>query len=413
MLNKIKLDNGLTIYLLPDNNKHTTYINLIVNFGGLNNKIIINNKKYNIKNGTAHFLEHLVLESSKYGDLMKFFGINGVGSNGFTSIDRTQFYIDCVENVENNLGILLSGIHEPIISDEIIDKIRGPILEEKKRSLDNKDTSSIYNASLNSILDTKGFKSILGDIEDINNINKNDIELAFNTFYRPENEIIVIGGKFNKDNILNVINEVYNDIKFNKDNIVKPTIIHKNTVNKKKVIIKEDISLEKSIISFKVDDLDMKPYDKLMLDTYLYYFLKNNFSVVSMLNTKLVNEDIIIGNINYSCNLVEGYHVIRIEANVKNKKLFNNIILDYFKNKKFVFDEDYFNLCKRNYIIDLITRSDDIYRTIDPLIENIISFKYENVDTIDDIENISFKTYKDIIMNLDFTNYSIALLEKK
>ena len=413
MLNKIKLDNGLTIYLLPDNNKHTTYINLIVNFGGLNNKIIINNKKYNIKNGTAHFLEHLVLESSKYGDLMKFFGINGVGSNGFTSIDRTQFYIDCVENVENNLGILLSGIHEPIISDEIIDKIRGPILEEKKRSLDNKDTSSIYNASLNSILDTKGFKSILGDIEDINNINKNDIELAFNTFYRPENEIIVIGGKFNKDNILNVINEVYNYIKFNKDNIVKPTIIHKNTVNKKKVIIKEDISLEKSIISFKVDDLDMKPYDKLMLDTYLYYFLKNNFSVVSMLNTKLVNEDIIIGNINYSCNLVEGYHVIRIEANVKNKKLFNNIILDYFKNKKFVFDEDYFNLCKRNYIIDLITRSDDIYRTIDPLIENIISFKYENVDTIDDIENISFKTYKDIIMNLDFTNYSIALLEKK
>lgn len=413
MLNKIKLDNGLTIYLLPDNNKHTTYINLIVNFGGLNNKIIINNKKYNIKNGTAHFLEHLVLESSKYGDLMKFFGINGVGSNGFTSIDRTQFYIDCVENAENNLGILLSGIHEPIISDEIIDKIRGPILEEKKRSLDNKDTSSIYNASLNSILDTKGFKSILGDIEDINNINKNDIELAFNTFYRPENEIIVIGGKFNKDNILNVINEVYNDIKFNKDNIVKPTIIHKNTVNKKKVIIKEDISLEKSIISFKVDDLDMKPYDKLMLDTYLYYFLKNNFSVVSKLNTKLVNEDIIIGNINYSCNLVEGYHVIRIEANVKNKKLFNNIILDYFKNKKFVFDEDYFNLCKRNYIIDLITRSDDIYRTIDPLIENIISFKYENVDTIDDIENISFKTYKDIIMNLDFTNYSIALLEKK
>lgn len=413
MLDKIKLDNGLTIYLLPDNNKHTTYINLIVNFGGLNNKVFINDKKYNIKNGTAHFLEHLVLESSKYGDLMKFFGVNGVGSNGFTSIDRTQFYIDCVENVENNLGILLSGIHEPIISDEIIDKIRGPILEEKKRSLDNKDTSSIYNASLNSILDTKGFKSILGDIEDINNINKNDIELAFNTFYRPENEIIVIGGKFNKDNILNVINEVYNDIKFNKNNIVKPTIIHKNTVNKKKVIIKEDISLEKSIISFKVNDLDMKPYNKLMLDTYLYYFLKNNFSVVSKLNTKLVNEDIIIGNINYSCDLVEGYHVIRIVANVKNKKIFNKIILDYFKNKKFIFDEDYFNLCKKNYIIDLITRSDDIYRTIDPLIENIVSFKYENIDTIDDIENILFDTYRDIIMNLDFGNYSVAMLEKK
>ena len=130
MLEEVKLDNGLRIYLVNDNNKHTTYINLIINFGGLDNKVIVDNKKYNIKNGTAHFLEHLVLESSEYGDLMKLFGVNGVGSNGFTSIDRTQFYIDCVDNIYNNLGILLTGLHSPIINDDILNKVRGPILEE-------------------------------------------------------------------------------------------------------------------------------------------------------------------------------------------------------------------------------------------------------------------------------------------
>lgn len=413
MLEKIELDNGLKIYLLPDNNKHTTYINLIVNFGGKDNEVKINDKKHTIKSGTAHFLEHLVLESSAYGDLMRIFGMRGVGSNGFTSIDRTQFYIDCVEDVENNLGILLSGIHSPIINKEVINNIRGPILEEKRRSLDSKDTSSIYNASISAILDTKNFKSILGDLSDIESIKEKDIELAFNSFYRPDNEIIVIGGRFNKDNIINVIKEVYNDIEFKDLKIEKVKVSHKKEVNKKKVKIIEDINLEKSIITFKIDTLNMLPYDKLMLDTYLYYFLKNNFGVTSTLNTNLVNRNIIIGNINYSCNLVEGYHVIRVEANTKKMNLFNDIILDYFKNKKFIFDEEYFNLCKRNYIIDLITRSDDIYRTIDPLIENIVSFKYDGLDTIKDIENILFDTYKDIILNLDFSNYSIAMLEKK
>ena len=119
-----------------------------------------------------------------------------------------------------------------------------------------------------------------------------------------------------------------------------------------------------------------------MLDNYLYYFLKNNFGVTSNLNNYLVDNDIIIGNTYYSSNEIEDYLVIRVEANTKRMNEFNSIIIDYFKNKKFVFDEDFFNLCKKNYIIDLVVRSDDIYRTIDPLIENIVTYNYEGIDNI-------------------------------
>ena len=59
---KIVLDNWLTIYLLNDNTKHTTIANLIVNFGGLDTQILVDNKYYNITGGMAHFLEHTVLE---------------------------------------------------------------------------------------------------------------------------------------------------------------------------------------------------------------------------------------------------------------------------------------------------------------------------------------------------------------
>ena len=87
-LEKVVLENGLTIYLLNDNSKHTTIANLIVNFGGLDTEVMIEGKRYNIKNGAAHFLEHLVLESSSYGDLMNIFGQNAIRSNGLTSLNN-------------------------------------------------------------------------------------------------------------------------------------------------------------------------------------------------------------------------------------------------------------------------------------------------------------------------------------
>lgn len=413
MLEKIELENGLKIYLINDPNKHTAYINLIVKFGGINNKIIYNNKKHNIKSGTAHFLEHLVLESNECGDVMSIFSGNGVGSNGFTSIDRTQFYIDTVYDVTKYLTLLLKGIHNPIINKNVINKIKGPILEEKRRSLDNKNSSNIYNTSLSSVLNNKGFKSILGDLEDIESINEEDLVTAFNTFYRPENEIIVIGGRFDKEEVINTIKNIYSDIKFTKYPIKINKSIFKSKVNKRKCTVYEDVTLEKSIISFKIDTHNMKPYEKIMLDNYLYYFLKNNFGVTGNLNNYLVDNDIIIGNTYYSSNEIEDYLVIRVEANTKKMNEFNSIIIDYFKNKKFVFDEDFFNLCKRNYIIDLVVRSDDIYRTIDPLIENIVTYNYEGIDTIKDIEKIDFNKYKNMILNFDFSNYNISMLKRK
>ena len=58
MLEKIVLNNGLKIYLINDNSKHTTYINLIVKFGGIDNEVVVNGKKHKLKSGLAHFLEH-------------------------------------------------------------------------------------------------------------------------------------------------------------------------------------------------------------------------------------------------------------------------------------------------------------------------------------------------------------------
>ena len=162
----IELDNGLKIYLINDNTKHTTYINLIVKYGGIHNEFSIDNKKYRMKDGMAHFIEHLVLESNIYGDIMENFGKMGIISNGITSIDKTQYYIDTVDHIYDGLKILIKGIHNPIINENIINNIKKPILEEKRRSLDNK-YSVLYNKSINTVINNNKYKTVLGELTDI------------------------------------------------------------------------------------------------------------------------------------------------------------------------------------------------------------------------------------------------------
>ena len=409
-LEKVVLENGLTIYLLNDNTKHTTIANLIVNFGGLDTEIINNNKRYSIKNGTAHFLEHLVLESSKYGDLMNIFGKNAIRSNGLTSLNNTRFYIDTVENIYENLELLIKGIHSPIFDEKVIENIKKPILEEKRTSLDNK-YSNLYNANVNSLLNNKNFKSILGDLKDIESIKLKDLKFCFNTFYKPTNEVIVTIGRFDRDNIIKVIEETYNSLSFNNDYVEKIVRPFKKKINKKKSVVKGNTNIGRTVISFKLDTIDLTSYDKLMLDLYLFSFLKMNFGVMSKLNKSMIKDNIIVGNIQFSSSILEGYHIVRIEANTNYSKIFEKEIIDFVLNKKYVFSKDLFELYKKGYIVELISRNDNLYTILEPLIENIITFKYEALDEVKDIENMSFEAFIAKIESLNFNNYTITKLE--
>lgn len=409
-LEKVVLKNGLTIYLLNDNTKHTTIANLIVNFGGLDTEVMIDNKRCNIKNGTAHFLEHFVLESSKYGDLMNIFGKNGIRSNGLTSLDNTRFYIDTVEDIDKNLELLIKGIHTPSFDEKVIENIRKPILEEKRTSLDNK-YSNLYNANVNAILNNNKFKSILGDIKDIENIKLKDLELCFDTFYKPTNEIIIIVGRFDRDNIIDLIESVYKSLNFNPNNTKKVIKAFKKSVNKKNCIVKSNTNIGRTVISFKLNTIDLKPYDKLMLDLYLFSFLKMNFGIMSALNKKLLKENIVIGNIQFSVSILEGYHIVRIEANTNHSKQFSKLITDFILNKKYTYSKELFELYKKGYIIELISRNDNLYTILEPLIENIMTFKYEALDEIKDLEDMSFEAFIAKVEALNFNNYCITKLE--
>ncbi len=408
---KITIENGLKIFLLPDNSKHTTYINLIINYGGLDNILIDKKNKVKVINGMAHFIEHLVLEKNCYGDLMENFGKMGIRSNGLTSLNRTQFYIDTVDHIYDSLKVLIKGIHSPIINKGTVNKIKGPIIEEKRRSLDNK-FSELYNKSLSYILNNKHFNSILGDFKDIENINHEDVEKCFKSFYVPSNEYIIIGGRFDKDKIVKTITETYKTFNFSKVPFYKIQKLNNNKKNiRKSITVKANTGIERVSITFKFNTASLSPYERINLDGYIFCFLKMNFGIMSELNTKFVEDEIIMDDIIYSNFVLDNFHFIRIEANTHKSEQFIKKILNYFNKHNFIFDEEIFDLTKKSFILSFVSRKDNVYSTVDPLIENICTFNYEEIDKISDIENSNFLEFKEYINKLSFDNYIIGKLK--
>ena len=229
--------------------------------------------------------------------------------------------------------------------------------------------------------------------------------------YRPNNEIIVIGGRFDRDKILETIKESYGVLEFDNKVITKNKEMHRVGVNKLKNIIKTNTGISRGLITIKLDTLNLTGLEKLNLDMYLNCFLKMNFGITSKLNKEMIDSKLVNNGIVYSNFIVEGYHYLKIEADTINTTKFINRVLKYFKEKEYIFDKELFEIYKKNIIINMIIRNDSIYDIVDPFIDNIVSFNYEGLDKISDLEDCSFNDFKEKITNLDFTNYSITILK--
>ena len=133
----VTLDNGLKLYLFSDDTKNRTYGAIYTFVGGRDTHFKLDGKDYNQVNGVAHFLEHYLLEKSKYGDLMACFDNEYISANGVTNQEETTYFINTVHDFEDNFIKLINTINDPRFDENEIDDVKKPIISEINRSNDN------------------------------------------------------------------------------------------------------------------------------------------------------------------------------------------------------------------------------------------------------------------------------------
>ena len=401
----LTLDNGLKVILLKDTSKKAAILDLIVKFGGKDTEYMYDNKHYHISNGIAHFMEHLLIEHSMYGNMLPLFMDNYINFNGLTYAMMTNFYIDTVHDFNKNLVKLLKGINNRVFTENDVEETKNAILEEIRENLDNK-FRKLDILTRNCLFQNLDYKDILGTLQEIENVTYEELVRCYEVFYKPSNQIVVVSGNFDEEKVLELIKKTYDE--FNYSNHKTSIIIPNEAIEVKEKEGEVQVETEEDYVrvSYKIKLNHLNSYERVRLSFYLKYLFSYNFSTKSKLQKDILDKEISIYDLDIDYYFINDMVILEFGTYTSKKDELVKLIQDKIKNLEF--DLEDFEMNKKDTIISLILREENLNSLVFPLVENIVTFNYFDIDKIKDVENETFENYKEIINSLDFTNYTVT-----
>ena len=400
----VTLDNGLRIFLYKDERRHKTFFTYITLGGGQRKNFILDGTKYHLNDGLAHILEHYIVECNNNGNFIKKLGKMQMSTNAETSDIYTEYYFQAVENIDIGIKTILDAVNNVKFNEENLNKLKKPIIQEIRNRMDNK-FYHLNKMVMNDVFGEENYIDVGGDIKDIENATIDEVEALYNACYKPDNQIIVIAGNFNKENVINIIKEYFMNLKRKKHHveIIKNNYI--DSVLKKKDVLNFPTPKEYREIAFKINCSKFTNKEKLNLEFYISCFFSTFFGVTSTLYKELVKKNIITDIMSCSMRKIDNYLLITIGNYTTNGDILSKKIIDTVKSMK-KFNTTIFNLNKKDFIMELILRDESIFKMINPFITNVIFYDYPYIDTLEDVYNLTYEEYVATIKSLDFNNYT-------
>lgn len=201
-----KLENGLTVMIIPRKNIRKKYIIFGTHFGSIDNKFVLKDEgEKSVPDGIAHFLEHKMFEQKSGINSLDTLTAMGVNANAYTTNDHTAYLYEATDNFYEALDEFMDYVQNPYYTDENVEKEKGIIAQEIKMYDDYPEWQTYMNAIKCMYKNFPVNIDIAGTVDSINKITKEMLYLCYNNFYTPSNMAITICGNFEPDAILEEI----------------------------------------------------------------------------------------------------------------------------------------------------------------------------------------------------------------
>jgi len=203
-LYQAKLENGLTVSLLPKNDFNEVYGVVTVYVGSVDIEFTArDSKKKTYPKGIAHFLEHKLFERENSEDIMAAFTKLGADSNAFTSFTNTSYLFSTSDNVAECLDLLDELVTSFNITEESVEREKDIIQQEREMYQDDPDSCLFFKTLANLYPETPLASDIVGTEDSIEDISLEDLLDNFDEFYTPVNSQIFLVGNFDLELIQN------------------------------------------------------------------------------------------------------------------------------------------------------------------------------------------------------------------
>lgn len=202
-----KLENGLTVMIVPKKGIQKKYIIWGTNYGSNDSTFIVpgETEVTEVPKGVAHFLEHKMFEQENGKNSLDVLTTLGVNANAYTTNNHTAYLYECTDNFYEALDEFMDYVQHPYFTDENVEKEKG-IIGQEIMMYDDYPDWKVYLNALEAMYHKNPVKlDITGTIETISKIDKDILYKCYNTFYNPSNMAMVISGDFEPEELLEEI----------------------------------------------------------------------------------------------------------------------------------------------------------------------------------------------------------------
>lgn len=406
-----QLENGLKIFIVPNNRVEDIFVTYTVKYGGCNFPFLIDKKMQKLPSGIAHFLEHKMFEQKNRIEPFTFYSKTGTYCNASTNYYNTSYVFAGNNNFEENLKYLLDFIQDPYFTDENVEKEKGIISQEIKMYDDIPDRL-IYERCIYNLLTNHPIRyGIGGKIKDITKITKEDLEKAYKVFYQPSNSFITITGNADPEKSINIIKENQKNKRIPKYKIKLKKVKEENEVLKKEEIIYKDITIPYINYGIKIPLKTLNKIDKQKLNMYISTIFNILFDTTSSFYEEMKDKNIIDTPIEIESIDTDDHKIYMLLFKSNHYELVIKEIEKVLKNIK-ITEED-LERKKKVYISSLLYTLDHISMTNKLIVNNIILYGYLNTDVYNLINSLNIEELNSVIKNLQLDYSSTCIIKNE
>lgn len=208
-ITEYQLNNGLKVLLFPDNSSQTITVNITYLVGS-------RHEGYGEK-GMAHLLEHLVFKGTpKHKDIPNELTERGARANGTTWYDRTNYY-ETFNATEDNLEWALDLESDRMLNSYIAKKdldSEFSVVRNEFESGENSPSRTLSQKVIRASYMWHNYgNSTIGNRSDIERVPIDNLKAFYKKYYRPDNAVLMITGKFDQKRTLELVEKYFGALK--------------------------------------------------------------------------------------------------------------------------------------------------------------------------------------------------------
>jgi zinc protease len=217
-ISEYRMDNGVRVLLFPDASKEVVTVNMTVFVGS-------RHEGYG-EAGMAHLLEHMLFKGTPdHPNVPKVLGDRGARFNGTTWMDRTNYYETLPasdDNLEFAIRLEADRLVNSFIKGEDLESEMTVVRNEFERG-ENSPLRVLMQRMQAAAYEWHNYgKSTIGNRSDIERVPIVNLRQFYRKFYRPDNVMVIVAGKFEPESALAHIETYFGSLR-SPDQPIDPT----------------------------------------------------------------------------------------------------------------------------------------------------------------------------------------------